>query len=141
MRANSSGQRLVPILATLGIAVTVGLATSAQDGNRPAPTKEEADVGRPGADKEHWAFRGRSRPQVPTVRGLARTRTPIDSFLLAKLEEKGLSFSPQADRITLLRRAYLDLWGLPPPPEAVDAFVADERPDAFERTLDMLLAS
>src|SRR4029077_14727299 len=62
-------------------------------------------------------------------------------FLLAKLEEKGLTFSADADPITLLRRAYLDLWGLPPAPEAVDAFVADDRPDAFERVLDVLLAS
>jgi hypothetical protein len=70
-----------------------------------------------------------------------RARTPIDAFLLARLEAKGLGCSPEADRITLMRRAYLDLWGLPPAPADVDAFRADDRPDAFERLVDRLLAS
>src|SRR5262249_41284653 len=62
-------------------------------------------------------------------------------FVLTKLEERGLSFSPEADRVTLARRAGLDLLGLPPSPEQVDAFLADERPGAYERLLDGLLAS
>jgi Protein of unknown function (DUF1549) len=65
----------------------------------------------------------------------------VDAFLLARLEAKGLTYAPEADRVTLLRRAYLDLWGLPPTPEAVDAFLADGRADRFERLVDRLLAS
>jgi hypothetical protein len=65
----------------------------------------------------------------------------VDAFLLGRLEAKGLTYSPEADPVTLLRRAYLDLWGLPPTPEAVDAFLADRHPDRFERQVDRLLAS
>jgi hypothetical protein len=65
----------------------------------------------------------------------------VDAFLLSRLEANKLTLSPDADRITLLRRASLDLLGLPPAPEEVDAFLADERPDAYERLLDRLLAS
>jgi hypothetical protein len=75
------------------------------------------------------------------VRQAARVRTPVDAFLLARLEEKHLTFAADADRITLLRRAYLDLWGLPPAPDDVDSFLADDRADAYERLLDRLLAS
>ncbi len=89
----------------------------------------------------HWAFRPPSHPAVPTVRHTDQARTPVDAFLLARLEAAGLTFSPDADRVTLLRRAYLDLWGLPPSPDEVDAFLADGRPDAYERLLDRLLAS
>src|SRR5439155_12524337 len=70
-----------------------------------------------------------------------RMRTPVDAFLLAKLEAKRLAFAPDAALETLLRRAYLDLVGLPPAPEEMDAFLADGRPDAFEQLLDRLLAS
>jgi hypothetical protein len=90
---------------------------------------------------EHWAFQPPRRPNVPLARNTARVRTPVDAFLLARLEAKGLTFAADADRNTLLRRAYLDLWGLPPAPEEVDAFLADDRSDAFERLLDRLLAS
>jgi hypothetical protein len=78
---------------------------------------------------------------VPGVRQRDRVRTPIDAFLLARLEDKRLAFAPDADRVTLLRRACLDLLGLPPAPEEVDAFLADTRPDAYERLLDRLLSS
>jgi hypothetical protein len=78
---------------------------------------------------------------VPHVRHAERVRTPVDAFLLARLEGKGLTFAADADRTTLLRRACLDLLGLPPAPEEVDAFLADDRPDAYERLLDRLLAS
>src|SRR5256885_12339589 len=81
------------------------------------------------------------RPAPPAVRQAERARTAIDVFLLSRLEAKGISFSPDADRLTLARRAYLDLWGLPPCPEEMDAFLADRRPDAYERLLDRLLAS
>ncbi len=67
--------------------------------------------------------------------------SPVDSFLLAKLESKGLSFSPEADRYTCIRRAYLDLAGPASLPEEVDTFLADDHPGAFERLVDRLLAS
>jgi hypothetical protein len=78
---------------------------------------------------------------VPRVRHADRVRTPVDAFLLARLEDRGLTFSAEADRITLLRRACLDLLGLRPAPEEVDAFLADDRPDAYERLLARLLSS
>lgn len=68
-------------------------------------------------------------------------RTPIDAFLLARLERDGLAFSPEADKPTLIRRAYFDLIGLPPTPEEIAAFVADSSPDAWERLVERLLAS
>jgi hypothetical protein len=77
----------------------------------------------------------------PEPAGVTRVRTPIDAFLLAKLEAKRLTYSPDADRTTLARRAYLDLVGLPPSPDDLDAFLADDRPDAFERLIKRLLAS
>src|SRR5437764_6399570 len=69
------------------------------------------------------------------------TRTPIDLFLLEKLAERKLTPAPEADRRTLLRRVAFDLTGLPPTAEEVDAFLADPRPDAYERAVDQLLAS
>src|SRR5262249_36964457 len=92
-------------------------------------------------DREFWAFRPPARPELPPVKDAARVRTPIDAFVLAKLEAKGLTFSPDADRVTLVRRLSFDLLGLPPSPEEVDAFLADARPDAYERLVDRLLAS
>src|SRR5262245_11764478 len=102
-----------------------------------------ARADKPAGDKgrEHWAFQKLARPPLPRLRHAERIRTPADAYLLAKLEEKGMTFSADADRLTLIRRAFLDLWGLPPTPEQVDAFVADPRPDAFEHLLDRLLAS
>ena len=92
-------------------------------------------------DREHWSFEPLTRPAV-LVRGLSlRERNPIDDFILAKLEAKQLTPQPQADRITLIRRLHFDLLGLPPSTDAVDAFVADQSPDAYERLVDRLLAS
>jgi hypothetical protein len=91
--------------------------------------------------KKHWAFQTLARPAVPPIRTAAAARTPVDWFLLSQLETRGLSFSPEADRRTLLRRAYLDLIGMPPSPEEIDAFVRDAGCDAYEKVLDRLLAS
>lgn len=93
------------------------------------------------ADRQHWAFRPLSRPQIPAVGRADVVATPIDAFLLARLEEHGLAFSPEADRQTLVRRLWLDVLGLPPPPEEVDAFLADTAPGGYERLVDRLLAS
>ncbi len=89
----------------------------------------------------HWAYREPVRPSPPPVRTAGWTRNPIDAFVLARLEREGLAPSPEAPRATLIRRVSLDLTGLPPTPAEVDAFVADSRPDAYQRVVDRLLAS
>lgn len=95
-----------------------------------------------GAEYEpHWAFIPPIAPALPEVSDKAWVRNDIDRFVLAKLDEKGLKPSPEADKRTLIRRVYLDLIGLPPTPEQVEAFVNDETPDAYERIVDELLAS
>ena len=92
-------------------------------------------------DRLYWAFRKPLAQPVPEVKNKSRVRTPIDKFVLSKLEAEGLSFSPDAPKVTLMRRAYLDLIGLPPAPEEIDAFLADTKPQAYERLIDRLLAS
>ncbi|MBI3464980.1 MAG: PSD1 domain-containing protein, partial [Planctomycetes bacterium] len=92
-------------------------------------------------DRRFWSFQPIRRPEVPQVKGEDRVRTPIDAFLLGKLEAQGLSFSPEADKITLARRAALDLTGLPLSPEELTLFLADEADDAFDRLIDRLMAS
>lgn len=94
--------------------------------------------------QKHWAFEPVKQPQVPTLKNKnlrARVKTPIDAFVLAKLEQKGLKPAPWADRRTLIRRAYFDLIGLPPTYEEVEAFIADKSPNAWEKVVDRLLAS
>jgi hypothetical protein len=91
--------------------------------------------------KTHWAFVPPRRPPVPAVSHPEQARNAIDRFVLARLDRERLHPSPPADRTTLARRLYLDLLGLPPTPGEIDAFVADTRPDAYERLVDRLLAS
>ncbi|HMC65929.1 MAG TPA: DUF1549 and DUF1553 domain-containing protein, partial [Gemmataceae bacterium] len=88
-----------------------------------------------------WSFRKPVRPPVPAVKHGALVRNPIDSFILAKLEQNGLHPAPEADRRTLVRRAYFDLHGLPPSPEQVEQFVSDPSGDSYEKLIDRLLAS
>ena len=92
-------------------------------------------------DRNWWAFRKPIRPEPPSVKHADRVRTPIDAFVLARLEAKGLTSSPDADRAALLRRVYFDLVGLPPPPEEIDRFLADTATDAYDRLIDRLLDS
>ncbi len=92
-------------------------------------------------ERAFWSFQPIRRSAIPPVRQRDRVRTPVDAFLLARLEHDRLSFSDDVDAVTLLRRAYFDLLGLPPTPEEVDAFLADRDPDAFERLIDRLLES
>jgi len=106
----------------------------------------EADVLRnwieQGADwPEHWAFVAPRRPPLPEVKNAAWARNPIDRFILARLEREGIAPSPEADKVTLIRRVSLDLTGLPPSLEEVDAFLLDNRADAYERLVERLLAS
>jgi uncharacterized protein DUF1549/uncharacterized protein DUF1553/cytochrome c len=91
--------------------------------------------------KKHWAFQPVRKPAVPAVKNKAWVKTPIDAFVLAKLEKKGMAPSPPADRRTLIRRASFDLIGLPPTAEEVEEFVNDKSPDAWEKVIDRLLAS
>lgn len=91
--------------------------------------------------RDFWSFRKPVAPLVPKVRAADRVRSPIDSFILAKLESEGLGLSSDAPNLTLMRRAYFDLIGLPPTPEEVRNFQADTKPGAYERLIDRLLAS
>jgi hypothetical protein len=93
------------------------------------------------AQRKYWAFQKVMKPPVPAVKDKAWVRTAVDAFILAKLEEKNLKPNPPSDKITLIRRAYFDLIGLPPTPEQVQAFLADDSPQAFEKVVDELLAS
>jgi hypothetical protein len=92
------------------------------------------------ADRNHWAFRPVQRPVVPQVLNAAWMSDPLDAFVLARLEERGLVPNAPADRRTLIRRLYFDLIGLPPTPAEVAAFQADTSPDAYEKLVDALLA-
>jgi len=87
----------------------------------------------------HWAFAAPKRPAVPKVE--PPPTNPIDAFILARLQKDKLTLSPEADRYTLVRRICLDLIGIPPTPEEADAFAKDQRPDAYEKLVDQLLAS
>ncbi|MCW3100909.1 MAG: Planctomycete cytochrome [Chthonomonadaceae bacterium] len=89
----------------------------------------------------HWSFVPPKRPALPPVRNAAWGKNPIDRFILARLDQERLKPSPEADRITLIRRMSFDLTGLPPTPAEVDAFVKDTSKDAYEKLVDRLLAS
>ena len=93
------------------------------------------------AKRSWWSFKLPQPQKPPLVKNAGWTKTPIDPFILAKLEEKRLSPSPAADKRTLIRRATFDLTGLPPTPQEIAAFEADASPNAFEKVVDRLLAS
>ena len=107
----------------------------------PAAKDSASVAGKPPRDPDHWAFQPPGRPQLPAVRDGAWPQTPIDRFVLARLEATGLQPALPADKRALIRRVTFDLTGLPPTPAEIDAFIADDRPDAFERLVDRLLAS
>ncbi|WP_332854726.1 DUF1549 and DUF1553 domain-containing protein [Duganella sp. S19_KUP01_CR8] len=124
-----------PAIKTLSIAVllcfSAVLSAAPDDTNKPAA---------PAASKA-WAYTTPQQPSAPIVKLKSWVRTPVDAFVLAKLEEKNLKPSPDADRATFIRRATLDTWGLIPTPEEVRAFVNDKSPDAYEKLADRLLSS
>ncbi len=120
------------VLAWLALALAP-LASPRADELRETPIGHE--------DREHWAFVPPVRPDVPTFAERGWARNPIDAFILTGLEESGVAHGPEADRPTLLRRLCFDLLGLPPTPDQLESFLADDRPDAYERLVDRLLAS
>src|SRR5438128_2442351 len=129
-----------PQLDTAALALQGGQSVPAiRPGKSPdsllAPSEEQP------ARKVHWAFLPPRRVASPVVKDKNWPRNPIDRFILARLEKEGIAPSPEADRVTLIRRLSLDLLGLPPGPEETDEFVSDLRPDAYERLVDRLLAS
>jgi len=114
----------------------------------PTSTEEQQTDPKPGelvitvAEREHWAYRPVKKPDVPQVTNpRLAPANPIDAFIARKLGEKNLVFSPPADKVQLLRRATFDLLGLPPTPEEVEQFLADESPNAYETLIDRLLGS
>lgn len=124
----------------------------ATDGSRMPPRKSQHTLSESeklllkrwvaeGAEyQKHWAFLPPQRPSLPLVTNKGWVRNPIDAFLLARLEAEGLQPAPEADRYTLARRAAIDLTGLPPPIAAVDQFVNDSAPDAYEKYVERLFA-
>ena len=110
----------------------------AVQGRGAAEQEGSADVAK---IKTHWAYVKPERPDLPKVQNSVWVKNSIDNFVLARLEKEGLCPSPEASKETLIRRLSLDLTGLPPSVEQVDAFLADNSPDAYEKLADRLLAS
>ena len=115
------------------------------DANIEAVTPEEAALLRQwiadGAPwTQHWAFITPTLPEIPAVE-ISEGSNPIDAFIQARLVEEGLTLAPEADKVTLIRRATLDLIGLPPTLEEIEAYLADDSPDAYGKVIDRLLAS
>ncbi|HEY3789271.1 MAG TPA: DUF1549 domain-containing protein [Urbifossiella sp.] len=109
---------------------------------RDEPAKLPPGLGITAEERSYWCYQPLRRSAVPhNANSKFPIRNEIDAFVAAKLQEKGLGFSPEADRGTLIRRASFDLTGLPPAQKELDDFVADKSPDAYEKLLDRLLAS
>jgi hypothetical protein len=131
-----SGSQLMLVRKGVYIAVMLAVTSSvigAETDSKPAAAKAAVPNG--------WAYQPVKAPELPAVKQGKWVRTPIDAFVLARLEEKGIKPSPEADRSTFIRRATLDAWGLLPTPEEVKAFVDDKSPNAYEKLVDRLLAS
>src|SRR5262245_35729880 len=145
-------------IETLRLWIEAGAPFDAFEITRPAVTEEKPKTelakieerAITPEDRRYWAFQPPKRTTPPRITQAGQPRqpgqsgwnkNPIDAFLFAAMKSRGLKPSPPANRRTLLRRAYLDLTGLPPSPEEVEAFAGDHRPDAWERVVDRLLAS
>jgi Protein of unknown function (DUF1553)/Protein of unknown function (DUF1549)/Planctomycete cytochrome C len=106
-----------------------------------APSDRAADDAPSISEHTHWAFRPPVKSAIPSVNGRTAIATVVDSFVLGRLEAKGLAFSPRAERWKLIRRATFDLTGLPPTVGEIETFLAAAGPDAYDRLIDRLLAS
>jgi hypothetical protein len=122
-------------ISSLVTALTSGLFLTVFGTSEAGPGQSFEDA------RGHWSYQPIRRPDLPKVQTQARVQSPIDAFLLAKLEEKNLTFALPADHRTLLRRVYYDLVGLPPSWEEIRAFERDESPGAFTNVVEHLLAS
>lgn len=114
------------------------------DAGAPTLRDETDDAAQQGVtpeDRDHWAFQPLMPPDVPAAPAGWLIRTPVDAFVAQRLAEKQLRFSGEADKLTLIKRATLDLWGLPPTPHDVEQFLSDTDDDAYDRLIDRLLAS
>ena len=129
-------QRSPAIRILVTICAVCALSISLAVGAPPAPNTGPSHDPFTQSQRDYWAFQKVIRPEVPEAK-----QHPIDSLVAAKLVEKGLEMAPRADKITLIRRAYFDLIGLPPTPEEVEAFLNDDSPKAFETVIDRLLDS
>jgi mono/diheme cytochrome c family protein len=132
-----NGATKMPLKGTPLSAKQVELLILWIDQGAKHPSNEKPDV----HPLDHWAWKTPVRPPLPEVKDHQWVRNAIDQFILARLEQDGIRPSPEADKVTLIRRLYFDLLGLPPTIAEVDAFVADDRPDAYERLVDRVLAS
>ncbi|MGO9430758.1 DUF1549 domain-containing protein, partial [Rhodoblastus sp.] len=121
-------------------AAAIAVAAEERPADPAAATQAPAAAPAP-ASRLPYAWRPVRAQFVPVVKQKEWVRTPIDAFILSKLEAKGLTPSPDADRATFIRRATLDVWGVVPTPDEVAAFVNDASPDAHEKLVDRLLAS
>jgi mono/diheme cytochrome c family protein len=139
-----SASRLIRMVSGTGSRVMPPVGprlTSAEIAMLSAWIDEGAPWGDSAPPAVHWSFRKIGRPEPPAVRARAWVRNPIDQFILAKLDAEGIAPSPEAPKTVLLRRVTLDLTGLLPTTQEVEAFLEDHRPDAYERVVDRLLNS
>ncbi len=134
-----SGKLAEPSVAALREWVALGAPWPAGSADKAAKAQGAA----PGDDASatHWAFQPVRPVSPPAVKDRTWIRSPVDRFVLARLEAAGLTPSPRADKRSLVRRATIDLWGIPPTSDEVDRFVADDSADSFVRLVDRLLAS
>ena len=135
----SSG-RMPPVGQKLTAAEKGVIRKWINDGAKGVSNAHTIDRSEDLTDNDLWSFKPPARHSVPLVKNTHRVRTPIDSFVLTRLEQHGVTLAPNAERRTLLRRVYFDLIGLPPTPEEAEWFLADTRPDSYERLVDRLLA-
>ena len=138
LRMPPAGKLPEPQVAVLRQWVAMGVPWSTVSGKNVASATGSNDSGTP----PHWAFQP-IKPAAPATSAGERawSRSPIDAFIHAKLDAAGIAPSPRADRRTLIRRATVDLWGIPPTADEIDAFEADKSTDAYERLVDRLLSS
>lgn len=121
--------------------LVVGLALALCSSALSQQPEAVAETAISASDRDHWAYRPITRPYLPAPKRGDWLRTPLDAFILARLEAQHFAPSPEADRLALLRRLSFDLTGLPPSRDEQDAFAADNAPDAYARQVDRLLAS
>lgn len=130
-----------PFLRSLGILAAAWVTLFVSSGKLVDRAMGGEAVNQDNYSSDHWAFQPIVRPALPDVKNSVWSRNSMDRFILARIEKKGLTTSPVADDVTLLRRLALDLTGLPPSLSETERFLADHSPNAYERAVDRLLAS